>query len=78
MIIQGSYGLCVICEIPNGAPMGHSTFRTLENSRNHHMYTELLEDDHVDVLHTLGVNPIRNQFRQYPLCNVYRLWQSDK
>jgi len=25
----------------------------------------------------IGVHPIRNQFWQYPLCDVYRLWQPD-
>jgi len=31
MVPQVSYGLCPMCEIPNGAPMGHSTFRPLDN-----------------------------------------------
>jgi hypothetical protein len=39
---------------------------------------ELLEDNNIDALDTLGVHPIRNQFWQYPLCNVYHLWQSDE
>ena len=26
MVAQVSYGSCLICEIPKGAPMGHSTF----------------------------------------------------
>jgi len=29
-------------------------------------------------VHTNHVHPIRNQFWQYPLCNVYRLWQPDE
>jgi len=37
-----------------------------------------VEDNHLDALHTLGVHPICNQFWQYPLCNVYRLWQPDE
>jgi len=78
MIAQVSYGSCLMCEIPKGAPMGHSTFRPLDNSRDQHIYLELLEDTHIDALHTLGVHPIRNQFWQYPLCNVYRLWQPDE
>jgi len=67
-----------MCEIPKGAPMGHSTFRPLDNSRDQHIYSELLEDNHIDALHTLCVHPIRNQFWQYPLCNDYRLWQPDE
>jgi len=39
---------------------------------------ELLDETDIDVLHTPGVHPIRNQFWQYPLCNVYRLWQPDE
>jgi hypothetical protein len=39
---------------------------------------ELLDETNIDVLHTLGVHPICNQFWQYPLCNVYRLWQPDE
>jgi len=78
MVAQVSYGSCRMCEIPKGAPMGHSTFRPLNNSRDHHIYTELLEDNNIDALQTLGVRLIRNQFWQYPLCNVYRLWQPDE
>jgi len=29
-------------------------------------------------VHNLGVHPIRNQFWQYPFCNVYRLCQPDE
>jgi len=78
MIAQVSYGSCLVCEITKGAPMGHSAFRPRDNSRDQHVYSELLEDNHIDALHTLGVHPIRNQFWQYPLCNVYRLWQPDE
>jgi len=67
-----------MCEIPKRAPMGHSTPRPQDNSRDQHIHSELLEDNHIDALHTLGVHPIHNQFWQYPLCNVYRLWQSDE
>jgi len=67
-----------MCEIPKGTLMGHSAFRPLDNSRDQHVYSELLEDNHIDALDTLGVHPIRNQFWQYPLCNVYRLWQPDE
>ena len=42
-----------------------------------HIYSELLEDNNIDALHTLGVLPISNQFWQYPHCNVYQHWQAD-
>jgi len=78
MVAQVSSGSCPICEIPKGAPMGHSTFQPLDNPRDQHVYLELLDETNIDVLHYLGVHPIRNQFWQYSLCNVYRLWQPDE
>jgi len=78
MVAEVSYGSCSMCEIPKGVPMGHSTFRPLNNSRDQHIYSELLEDNNLDALPSLGVHPIRNQFWQYPLYNVYRLWQADE
>jgi len=39
---------------------------------------ELLDETNIDYLHTLGFHLIRNQFWQYPLFNVYRLWQPDE
>jgi len=73
-----SYGSGLMCEIPKHAPMGHSTLRPHNDSRDQHIYSELLEDNNLDALHTLGVHPIRNQSWQYPLCNVYHLWQPDE
>jgi len=58
--------------------MGHSTFRPLDNPQDRHVYLELLDETNINVLHTLGVYPMRNQFSQYPLCNIYRLWQPDE
>jgi len=78
MVAQVTSGSCPMCEIPQCAPMGHSTFRPLDNPRDQHVYLELLDETNIDVLHTLGVHPISNQFWQYPLCNVYRLWQPDE
>jgi len=69
MIAQVSYGSCLMCEIPKGAAMGHSTFRPLDTSRDQHIYSELLEDNHFDALHALGVHPIRNQFWQFSVSN---------
>jgi hypothetical protein len=70
MVAHVSYGSCPMSEIPKCAPIGHSTFRLLDTSRDQHIYSELLEDNNIDALHTVGVHPIRNQFWQYPLCNV--------
>jgi len=78
MAAQVPYGSCPMCEIPKGLRKGHSTFRPLNNSTNHHICSELLEDNNIDALHTLGVHPIRNQFWQFPLCNVYQLGQPDE
>jgi len=78
MVTQVSYGSCPICEFPKGAPIGHSTFRPLDNPRDQLVCLELLDETNIDVLHTLGIYPIHNQFWQYPLCNVYRLWQPDE
>ena len=78
MVAQVSYGSWPMCGIPEGAQMGHSTFRPLYDSREQPIYSELLEDNNVDALHSLDVHPICNQLRQYSLCHVYRLWQPDQ
>jgi hypothetical protein len=78
MVTEVSYGSYPMCEIPKVTPMGHYTFRPLDNSRDQHIYLELLADNSIDALHSVGVHPIRNQFWQYPLCNAYRLWQPDE
>jgi len=78
MVAQVSNGSCPMCEIPTGALMGHSTFWPLDNSRHRHRYLQLLEENNLDPLYTLGVHSICNQFWQYPPCNVYRLWQTDE
>jgi len=64
--------------ISKGAPMGYSTVWPLDNSRDQQVYLELLDETNIDVLHTLHVHPIRNQFWQFSLCNFYRLWQPDE
>ena len=78
MVAQVSYGSGLMCEILQGSLMGHSTFWLLNNSRDRHIYPELLEDNYLDAQHTVGVHPIRNQFWQYFLCNVYCIWQPDE
>jgi len=78
IVVHASHGSTPLCAIPQGTPMAHSTLRRLDNSRDQHMYSELLQDNNIDALHTLGVHPIRNQFWWYPLCNVYRLWQPNE
>jgi hypothetical protein len=78
MVAQVSYGSYLTCEIAKGATIGHSTFRPLDKLKNPHIYLELQEDNNIDALYTFGVRPICNQFWQYSLCNVYRLWQPDE
>jgi hypothetical protein len=67
-----------MCKFAKGVLMGHSTCRPLDNSRDQHIYSELLEDITIDALHTLGVRPIHVQLWQYPLCNDYCHWQPDE
>jgi len=57
---------------------GAPTFRPLDTPRDQHVYLEPLDEIDIDDLHTLRVHPICNQFWQYPLSNVYRLWQPDE
>jgi hypothetical protein len=78
MVAQLSYASCPMCEIPEVAPMGLSTFGPLDNPQDQHVYLELLDKTNIDFLHTLGVHPICNQFWKYSLCNIYRLWQPDE
>jgi len=78
IVAEVSYGSCPLCQIPEVAWMVHSTFRPLDNPRDQHVYSELLDETNNHVLHTVGVHPICNQFWQFPLCNVYRLWQPDE
>jgi hypothetical protein len=78
MIAKVPSGSYPMCEIPKCVLMGHSTIRPLDISRDQHTYSELLQDNDLNALHMLGFHPIRNQFWQYPLCNVYRHWQHDE
>jgi hypothetical protein len=78
IIAQVSYGSCLLCAIHKGAPLGHSTFRPLDNPRDQDIYFTLLGENSIDVLHTLGVHPMRNLYWPYPLWNLYRLWQPDE
>jgi hypothetical protein len=39
---------------------------------------EQLEHNNIEALHRLGVYPIRNQFWEFPLCNVHQRWQPDE
>jgi hypothetical protein len=66
LVAQVSYGSYLICVIPKGASMWHSTFQPLDNSRDQHIYSELLQDNNIGTLQTVGVRPIRNQFLAIP------------
>ena len=78
MVAQASYGSCLICENPKGGPMEDSTFRPLDDSRDPQIDLELLEDNDIDALHTLGVRTFRKRIWLYSLFNVYHLWQPDE
>ena len=68
MFSQGPDGSGPMCEIPKGVPMGHSTLGPLNNPRDQDAYSDLVEETSIDVLYTLGVYPIRNQFWRYPFA----------
>jgi len=73
----------VICLMPNEHNFWRCDdrvfhFRPFDNSRDHNIHLELLEERYMDAVYTLGVHLICNQFWQYPFCNVYRLWQPDE
>jgi hypothetical protein len=67
-----------MAENPKPAALGHSAVGPLDNSRDPHISSEVLEDSTIDDLHTLGIHEISSQFWQYALCNVYSLWQPDE
>ena len=56
----------------------HATFRPFHHPTDRHVNSQLLDKTNIDVLDTLGVHPIRNQFSPYPLCMVYLLWKPDE
>jgi hypothetical protein len=64
--------------MPRRVLMGHCTVHPLDNSRYHHMFLELQNDNYNDALHTLCVHAIPNQFWQYPFSNAYCLAQSNE
>jgi len=74
-VTEVPYGSCPMCEVSKRVTLGHSTFRPVHDSSDEHCYSQVQDKRNIDVFPTLGVHPIRNQFWQYHLCNVYRLWQ---
>ena len=62
MVAQVSYGLCPLCEIPKGSPMGHSSFPPLDNLRDQHIYSELLEENNISKME-IGPEATRNHPR---------------
>jgi len=59
IVCQVSEGVCLMCEILTGAPMGLSTLWPLDNSRDQHAYSELLNESTIHVLPPLHVHPIQ-------------------
>ena len=75
-LTQIIWGACPVCEVPKGPAMGHN-----KQTRNYIFpcraeYQERL-DDCMDELKAVNIPPIANPFCDYPLCDVYRLWQAD-
>jgi len=64
--------------IPKGILIAYSTFQLLDNSIEHHAHSETLDDTNTDILHTLWVHKICDHLSQFPLQNVYLLWQPDE
>jgi len=54
MVFQVSYIASPIYDIPDIALIGHSSFYTLDNSREQHDYLDLLEETDKDVPKTQG------------------------
>ena len=67
---------CPVCEVPKGPAMGHDKQTRKYKPRCRAEYQKRL-DDCMDELKAANLRPIANPFWDYPLCNVYRLWQPD-
>jgi hypothetical protein len=78
MVVQVAYGSCPKCEILKDSLMESSTFWPLDNPRDQEVYLDFLDKTNIDVLHSLIVHPIQNQFWQYSRCNVCWLCQPDE
>ena len=69
-------GACPVCEIPKGPAMGHDQQARKFKLRSAVEYQERLED-YAGELKQVHLQPIPNLFWDYPLCDVYQLWQPD-
>ena len=69
-------GACPVCEIPKGIAMGHDKQSRKFKPRCVAEYQGRL-DDCADELKQVHLQPMSNLFWDYPLCDVYRLWQPD-
>ena len=66
-----------MCVVPKGPEMGHRKgFRNWE-PRCTSCYQEHLEENRLDEFKEVHLQLTSNLFWDYPLCNVYRLWQPD-
>jgi hypothetical protein len=77
MITKTVGGSCPVCEVEKGKDMGHPKGSSKHEPRCPARYQEHLETNNDDELHKLHVQASYNHFWEYPLCNVYRLWQPD-
>ena len=65
-----------MCEIPKGPAMGHDQQERKFKLRSAVEYQERLED-YAGELKQVHLQPIPNLFWDYPLCDIYQLWQPD-
>ena len=70
---NGAYPMCEISK----PEMGHETGPKIGKKRDAVHYQQLLGRDAEDELEALNVRPTNNRLWDYPLCDVYRLWQPD-
>jgi len=67
-----------MCDIPQVAAMGHSTFWPLDSLRNQLINLELLEDTNMDALYMTGIQNVSNELRQCPPIGVRQFWQPEE
>jgi len=77
MMAEVSYGSGPMCEIPNGAALGHSTCHVLNKSKDYRVQSAHLDETNIYILHTVHVHSICNLFWQFALRNIYQLGQPD-
>jgi hypothetical protein len=65
-----------MCEITK-SKMGHEKGEAKDKARSQNKYKELLKKGSVKKLDSRYVQPVYNNLWDYPICDVYQLWQPD-